>query len=198
MFSRSLDKKKTYIFDGIEVVDLSESIFDPKKAMTQICTPYKVSKELEMRPDLISKYLYGSTDYTEMLLKYSLINNPFSIERGDLIFAASLSNIYNPVKDTEMDTTGAFDAVKNYHKYIDKNKVPDKAGSDNVTQKIEKSPSEANIAKKGDSGLTVKNGKIYFGAIDEQLVPVDDALIECATDGTTLGEFLNATIKNFN
>ena len=198
MFSRSLDKKKTYTFDGIEVVDLSESIFDPKKAMTQICTPYKVSKELEMRPDLVSKYLYGSTDYTEMLLKYSLINNPFSIERGDLIFAASLSNIYNPVKDTEMDTTGAFDAVKNYHKYIDKNKVPDKAGSDNVTQKIEKSPSEANISKKGDSGLTVKNGKIYFGAIDEQLVPVDDALIECATDGTTLGEFLNATIKNFN
>ena len=198
MFSRSLDKKKTYIFDGIEVVDLSESIFDPKKAMTQICTPYKVSKELEMRPDLVSKYLYGSTDYTEMLLKYSLINNPFSIERGDLIFAASLSNIYNPVKDTEMDTTGAFDAVKNYHKYIDKNKVPNKAGSDNVTQKIEKSPSEANISKKGDSGLTVKNGKIYFGAIDEQLVPVDDALIECATDGTTLGEFLNATIKNFN
>lgn len=198
MFSRSLDRKKTYIFDGIEVVDLSESIFDPKKAMTQICTPYKVSKELEMRPDLVSKYLYGSTDYTEMLLKYSLINNPFSIERGDLIFAASLSNIYNPVKDTEMDTTGAFDAVKNYHKYIDKNKVPDKAGSDNVTQKIEKSPSEANISKKGDSGLTVKNGKIYFGAIDEQLVPVDDALIECATDGTTLGEFLNATIKNFN
>ena len=198
MFSRSLDKKKTYIFDGIEVVDLSESIFDPKKAMTQICTPYKVSKELEMRPDLVSKYLYGSTDYTEMLLKYSLINNPFSIERGDLIFAASLSNIYNPVKDTEMDTTGAFDAVKNYHKYIDKNKVPDKAGSDNVTQKIEKSPSEANISKKGDSGLTVKNGKIYFGAIDEQLVPADDALIECATDGTTLGEFLNATIKNFN
>ena len=198
MFSRSLDKKKTYIFDGIEVVDLSESIFDPKKAMTQICTPYKVSKELEMRPDLVSKYLYGSTDYTEMLLKYSLINNPFSIERGDLILAASLSNIYNPVKDTEMDTTGAFNAVKNYHKYIDKNKVPDKAGSDNVTQKIEKSPSEANISKKGDSGLTVKNGKIYFGAIDEQLVPVDDALIECATDGTTLGEFLNATIKNFN
>ena len=198
MFSRSLDRKKTYTFDGIEVVDLSESIFDPKKAMTQICTPYKVSKELEMRPDLVSKYLYGSTDYTEMLLKYSLINNPFSIERGDLIFAASLSNIYNPVKDTEMDTTGAFDAVKNYHKYIDKNKVPDKAGSDNVTQKIEKSPSEANISKKGDSGLTVKNGKIYFGAIDEQLVPVDDALIECATDGTTLGEFLNTTIKNFN
>ena len=198
MFSRSLDKKKTYIFDGIEVVDLSESIIEKKKAMTQICTPYKVSKELEMRPDLVSKYLYGSTDYTEMLLKYSLINNPFSIERGDLIFAASLSNIYNPVKDTEMDTTGAFDAVKNYHKYIDKNKVPDKAGSDNVTQKIEKSPSEANISKKGDSGLTVKNGKIYFGAIDEQLVPVDDALIECATDGTTLGEFLNATIKNFN
>ena len=77
-------------------------------------------------------------------------------------------------------------------------RVDDKACSDNVIEKIVYSFLLVKKKKKGDSGLTVKNGKIYFGAIDEQLVPVDDALIECATDGTTLGEFLNATIKNFN
>ena len=200
MFSRSLDKKKTYIFDGIEVVDLSESIFDPKKAMTQICTPYKVSKELEMRPDLVSKYLYGSTDYTEMLLKYSLINNPFALEKDDLIYAASLSDIYTPVKESEVDNNGVFDAIKNYHKYIDKSKVPENPGSDKVSVNIpgvkNDSGSEPNISKTGDTGLTVKNGKIYFGDIDDQITSVDSSIVNCATNGTSLGEFLNAALRN--
>jgi hypothetical protein len=201
MFSRSLDRKNTYDYDGVEVVDLTESIFDRNYAMTQICTLYKVSKELEMRPDLVSKSLYGTTDYAEMILKYSMINNPFSIEMGDLIYSASLSSIYNPVKQTDADTTGIFDAVKNYHKYIDKSKVPDKAGSDSVTTQVKsdnKTPQEANISKKGNSGLTVKNGKIYFGAIDESLIATDSSIVDCATDGTSLGEFLNATLRNSN
>ena len=83
------------------------------------------------------------------------------------------------------------------HKYIDKNKVPDLNGSEAVTTSIpSKTPEEANISKKGDSGLTVKNGKIYFGAIDESLTSADSSIVDCATDGTTLGEFLNATIRN--
>ena len=206
MFSRTLDHKGTYMYDGIEVVDLADSIFDSNIAMTQICSLYKVSKELEMRPDLVSKSLYGTTDYTEMILKYSLINNPFSIECGDLIYSASISSIYNPVKETSADSTGMFDAVKNYHKYIDKSKVPEKAGSDSVNvqvsqqknsiQKNNESPSEANISKKGGSGLTLKNGKIYFGAIDESITSVDSSIVDCATNGTSLGEFLNATLRN--
>lgn len=200
MFSRTLDHKGTYMYDGIEVVDLADTIFDSNIAMTQICSLYKVSKELEMRPDLVSKSLYGTTDYTEMILKYSLINNPFSIECGDIIYSASIDSIYNPVKETSTDTTGIFDAIKNYHKYIDKTKVPEKAGSDSVnvsvTPKNDESPSEANISKKGGSGLTLKNGKIYFGAIDESIENVDSSIVDCATNGTTLGEFLNATLRN--
>lgn len=196
MFARTLDRKRTYMYDDIEVVDLSESIFDPKYAMTQICSIYKVTKELEMRPDLVSKSLYGSTDYTEMILKYSMINNPFSIEMGDLVFAASLDSIYNPVKETEEDTTGVFNAIKNYHKYIDKSKAPKKAGSDSVTKQITEAPQEANISKQGNSGLSIKNGKIYFGAIDESLTSVDSSIVDCATDGTSLGEFINATLRN--
>lgn len=196
MFSRSLDSKNTYDYDGTEVVDLAESIFDPDKAMTQLCSVYKVTRELEMRPDLVSKSLYGTTDYAEMILKYSMINNPFSIEYGDIIFAASIGSIYNPVKDSKLDTTGVFDAVKNYHKYIDTSKVPSKAGSDSVTTAISKTPTEPNISKTGNSGITVKNGKIYFGAIDEMVTSVDSSVVDCATNGTTLGEFLNATLRN--
>lgn len=199
MFTRTLDSKGTYKIDqGIEVIDLADGIFDPNKAMTQICSIYKVRKEYEMRPDLISSVLYGTTDYTEMILKYSLINNPFALEKDDLIYGASMSDIYNPVKDTEIDNTGVFDAVKNYHKYIDKSKVPEKSGSDKVNISIPSSnkDSEANISKTGNTGLTVKDGKIYFGDIDDQITKVDSSIVNCATNGTSLGEFLNAALRN--
>ena len=199
MFTKTLDSKGTYKIDqGIEVIDLADGIFDPNKAMTQICSIYKVRKEYEMRPDLISSVLYGTTDYTEMILKYSLINNPFALEKDDLIYGASMSDIYNPIKDTEIDNTGVFDAVKNYHKYIDKSKVPEKPGSDKVNISIPSSnkDSEANISKTGNTGLTVKDGKIYFGDIDDQITKVDSSIVNCATNGTSLGEFLNAALRN--
>ena len=199
MFTRTLDSKGTYKIDqGIEVIDLADGIFDPNKAMTQICSIYKVRKEYEMRPDLISSVLYGTTDYTEMILKYSLINNPFAIEKDDIIYGAAMSDIYNPVKDTTIDSTGVFDAVKNYHKYIDKHKVPEKPGSDKVNISIPSSnkDSEANISKTGNTGLTIKDGKIYFGDIDDQITKVDSSIVNCATNGTSLGEFLNAALRN--
>lgn len=210
MFGKSLDNKKKYTLeDGTEVIDLAESIFDPNKAMTQVCSIYKVRKEYEMRPDLISMVLYGTTDYTEMILKYSLISNPFSIERDDLIYAAAMANIYNPVKDVVVESNGVFDAVKNYHKYIDPNKVPNKAGSDKVNVSIPGAQQnggtngganaydmEANISKTGDTGITVKDGKIYFGDIDDSIQAVDSSIVDCATNGTSLGQFLNAAIRN--
>ena len=190
MFSRSLDAKSTYMVDGNEVVDLSEGIFDPGKSMSRIGSVYKVRKEYEMRPDLISTALYGTSDYAEMVMKYSLMNNPFAIEKDDLIYGVSLSEIYNPIKENVTDTTGVFDAVKNYHKYIDKSKVPDKSGSDVNTTPIPGNgePIEPNISKKGDSGITIKDGKIYFGNLDTTIV-------NCATNGTSIGEFLNAAIE---
>ena len=215
MFNKSIDNKKKYTTnDGIEVVDLSEGIFDKQYTMSQVGEVYKVPKEFEMRPDLISKSLYGSTDYAEMVMKYSMISNPFAVERDDIIFGISLSSIYNPVKESLAEPTKTFDAVKNFHKYIDKDKVPSKPGSDTVTTVIKpqdnngsngsgngeggnkkQSGIEANISKTGNNGITVKDGKIYFGAIDESLSSVDSSIADCATNGMSLGEFLNATIR---
>lgn len=195
MFSKSLDNKQKYLIDdNIEVVDLSDSIFDKNYAMSQVCSMYKVRKEYEMRPDLISKVIYGSTDYTEMILKYSMVNNPFAIEKDDLIYAVTLSNIYNPIKENSKDDSGVFEAVKNYHKYIDKNKVPSQPGSDPI--KTNTIGTEANISKTGNNGINIKNGKIYFGSIDESLTTVDSSIVDCATSGVSLGEFLNAAIRS--
>lgn len=224
MFSKTLDSKGRYtVGDGIEVVDLADTIFNPNVSAKHLYSIYKISKEYDMRPDLVSMALYGTTDYTEMVLKYSMINNPFAIEAGDMVFASSLTSIYNAVKDVEYEKTVMFDAIKNYHKYIDKKKVPDSPGSDKVKDKSSYDPNagyngsnvngnnngsttanglnnngpvEANITKTGNSGITIKNGKIYFGAVEDSVSSVDSSIVDCAVSGVTLGEFLNATLRN--
>ena len=219
MFNKTLDSKGRYtVGDGIEVVDLADTIFNPNVSAKHLYSIYKISKEYDMRPDLVSMALYGTTDYTEMVLKYSMINNPFAIEAGDMVFASSLTSIYNAVKDVEYEKTVMFDAIKNYHKYIDKKKVPDSPGSDKVKAKSSYDPNgngngnnnssmtanglnnngpvEANITKTGNSGITIKDGKIYFGAVEDSVSSVDSSIVDCAVSGVTLGEFLNATLRN--
>ena len=229
MFTNTIDKKNTYINnDGIELVDLSDSIFNSNlKAVT--CSFYKVTKEMQMRPDLLSIASFGEDTYAEMIIKYSEICNPFAIEEDDVIAVPSLNSVYNEVKDvilsnnTEDEST--YNLVKNYHKYIDKSKVPSNMGSQtspvqgnkNATQNknisgtegnssVGNSPVEPNMANNGNSGISVINGRIYFGPnvsvkatditdVDGDNIAESD-LVDCAKSGVTIGQFLNATVKN--
>ena len=229
MFTNTIDKKNTYTNnDGIELVDLSDSIFNSNlKAVT--CSFYKVTKEMQMRPDLLSIASFGEDTYAEMIIKYSEICNPFAIEEDDVIAVPSLNSVYNEVKDvilsnnTEDEST--YNLVKNYHKYIDKSKVPSNMGSQtspvqgnkNATQNknisgtegnssVGNSPVEPNMANNGNSGISVINGRIYFGPnvsvkatditdVDGDNIAESD-LVDCAKSGVTIGQFLNATVKN--
>ena len=229
MFTNTIDKKNTYTNnDGIELVDLSDSIFNSNlKAVT--CSFYKVTKEMQMRPDLLSIASFGEDTYAEMIVKYSEICNPFAIEEDDVIAVPSLNSIYNEVKDVILSNNtedeGTYNLVKNYHKYIDKSKVPSNMGSQTspvpgnktATQNknisgtegnssVGNSPVEPNMANNGNSGISVINGRIYFGpnvsvkATDITDVDGDNIaesnLVDCAKSGVTIGQFLNATVKN--
>ena len=264
MFTNTIDKKNTYTNnDGIELVDLSDSIFNSNlKAVT--CSFYKVTKEMQMRPDLLSIASFGEDTYAEMIIKYSEICNPFAIEEDDVIAVPSLNSVYNEVKDvilsnnTEDEST--YNLVKNYHKYIDKSKVPSNMGSQtspvqgnkNATQNknisgtegnssvgnspvepaaqkksisgtattaggagvegaggsssVNNSPVEPNMANNGNSGISIINGRIYFGPnVSAKTTDITDVdgdniaesdLVDCAKSGVTIGQFLNATVKN--
>ena len=229
MFTNTIDKKNTYTNnDGIELVDLSDSIFNSNlKAVT--CSFYKVTKEMQMRPDLLSIASFGEDTYAEMIIKYSEICNPFAIEEDDVIAVPSLNSIYNEVKDVILSNNtedeGTYNLVKNYHKYIDKSKVPSNMGSQtspvqgnkNATQNksisgtegnssVGNSPVEPNMANNGNSGISVINGRIYFGPnVSAKTTDITDVdgdniaesnLVDCAKSGVTIGQFLNATVKN--
>ena len=259
MFTKSLDNKGVYTVDSVPLKDLTESVFISSKLnLNMVFSYYKVSKELEMRPDKISKSLYGSDEYAEIVMKHSIIDNPFAIEEGDILIAPSMTSVYNNIKDLNNYETedsdrdvNAYDLVQNYHKYIDKSKLPSKTGSDlndyldiskdaadayaakNSSFNVSSTSSEidefgnpiyngnmsdtatgipgsgetmeANLANKGKSGIYIKDGRIYFGknvsASTENLTDiegsnkVDNDLVDCAKDGTTLGQFLNSIIK---
>lgn len=229
MFTNTIDKKNTYTNnDGIELVDLSDSIFNSNlKAVT--CSFYKVTKEMQMRPDLLSIASFGEDTYAEMIVKYSEICNPFAIEEDDVIAVPSLNSVYNEVKDVILSNNtedeGTYNLVKNYHKYIDKSKVPSNMGSQtspvqgnkNATQNknisgtegnssVGNSPVEPNMANNGNSGISVINGRIYFGPnVSAKTTDITDVdgdniaesdLVDCAKSGVTIGQFLNATVKN--
>lgn len=294
MFKKSIDSKSTFFRDGIEMVDLTEPIFKTSDLTYHgIISYYKVSKDMEMRPDKLGYAAYGDISYAEIILKESGIDNPFAIAFNDDLLIPSLNTVYTNIKDIDdfdknpdyvraasgKDTP--YDLIANYHKYIDKNKLPKENGSDVATVSIPStntsidpnllsstyngvtssgkptmsntgvggnigspigspsiagfdsqgnpiysatpgegestvsnpntvrggnSPVEANLANKGQSGIRVANGKIYFGnsVVSNSADVIDvvgsneveNELVDCAKNGVTLGQFLNATIKN--
>lgn len=294
MFKKSIDSKSTFFRDGIEMVDLTEPIFKTSDLTYHgIISYYKVSKDMEMRPDKLGYAAYGDISYAEIILKESGIDNPFSIEFNDDLLIPSLNTVYTNIKDLDefdknpdyvraasgKDTP--YDLIANYHKYIDKNKLPKENGSDVTAVSIPStntsidpnllsstyngvtssgkttmsnagvggnigspigspsiagfdsqgnpiysatpgegevtvsnpntvrggnSPVEANLANRGQSGIRVANGKIYFGnsVVSNSADVIDvvgsneveNELVDCAKNGVTLGQFLNATIKN--
>lgn len=303
MFTKTLDSKSTYTLNGIKIKDITEPIFKNRnRDLTGVMSYYKVSKEMEMRPDKIAYAAHGDMKYAEIILKESGIDNPFAIEFNDELLVPSLNSVYTNIKDVEDFMNSGeyenesshqtpYDLVANYHKYIDKNKLPKENGStvsevnipsssssidpnllsstfagvtssgkqiagvgnnagiggltngigspyglpiigspsiagydangnpiyggnDNTPDNVlggrgsnnTQSPVEANMANRGQSGIFVSNGKIYFGngviANSSDVTDitgsndVDNELVDCAKNGVTLGQFLNATIKN--
>lgn len=82
---------------------------------------YIVSKEEEMRPDLICYNIYNSFNYIDELLTWNNILNPFSIKQGQIIYFLDedsiralrlqskadeeevVKSLVNPNKDTQKD-----------------------------------------------------------------------------------------------
>lgn len=170
MFTKSLDNKKLYTnYDGVEMVDIMDTIYTRRYTMDSVHSIYRANKQCEMRPDYLSACLYGDEAYAEITIKSAMLSNPFALEMGDLVYTMTLDNIYNDVKDflPSNNFTSIYELKKRYHKYIDKDKIPETNGSEenklSIPSADNKPTLEPNISKTGFTGVVVKNGKIYFG-----------------------------------
>ena len=76
-----------------EKLDITGNIFSKKKFPFISREPVVVTKEYRCRPDLISKVLYDSEDYADLMMHFNGIQNPFSIEEGMIINVFDLNSM---------------------------------------------------------------------------------------------------------
>jgi len=192
MFLNSIDKKPVFKRpDGIEIKDLTATMFNLQTQNYVKFNVYKVPKEFAMRPDLISAAVYNNTIYAEIILKYNGISNPFSIKEDDLILIPNLDSVkpmITPKQGTEAD--GA-KTLRDSYKYIDPTKIP-KENADFQNRQVVSGAKEGalppNIAEEGEEQITYRNGRVYFG----------ESVATCLQNGMTSSEFLTTVIKSKN
>ena len=134
-----------------------------------------VTEQMAMRPDLVSRTAYGTTEYWDLILKYNAVSNPFSLGPGDILLIPSLDDMRDQVAPSAVQDTIA-DSIR--QQYIDPSKAAQQDPNLAIQEKNRKAaqiklaqgtgvPSvnnlPPNIAEIGDREITIKGGKIYFG-----------------------------------
>lgn len=192
MFPNSLDKKPKFTRpDGIEIKDITTTMFDLGAGKYIKYNVYKVPKEFEMRPDLISGAVYNNTNHAEIILKYNGISNPFSIKEGDYILIPNLDSMQSITRKPKGSAADGANQIRNSYKYIDPLKIPKSDTNFQNRQIIGGAPEGAlppNIAKEGEPQITYRNGRVYFG----------ESIDTCLQNGMTQSEFLTTVIKSKN
>jgi hypothetical protein len=219
-FDRSIDNKTQYVDnDGNVLVDLGESIFKGGDIFAGIpFSIYRVADNMDMRSDLVSLAAYGDMENCELLLKYNNIQNPFSIQNGDIIVVPSSVHIQNHVGiKTTFQKISQDSLIRQFHKYIDDKKLPDTPGSEQNTNSIPKTKdikggvsSYSGTGESNESttysGLIDSNkykeanlaniGSHAIKEIDGKLYFGADSELKCATNGVNTADYLKTVINN--
>lgn len=187
MFERIIDNKSLLEdINGETIIDLTESCFKDKIDPNINYSIKRVPKSMIMRMDLISLAQYETDEYTEILLKYNDISNPFTLNYDDIIIIPTFESMTQNLQPKTPKNNMA-KMVRNYHRFIDNSKLPKTVGSEVNDVKIEKNYTEPNMTKEDSKSIVMRNGRIYFGA---------NSNVACATDGIKSSDFNIEKLKN--
>lgn len=179
MFNYSLDQKPVITDNkGNKIVDLAQSIFARSASTINQYTVKRLSTQAIMRPDIVSLGEYDTTEYTEFILKYTGISNPFTLAADDILMipnaqeAQGQMRVNNP--DDTLDSDGTKDAaIRNYFKFVNQDYKKDKSSYDNLANmKFESAIPDDTlsgdyvvpyISEDNTTAITIRNGRVYFG-----------------------------------
>ena len=134
---------KIYSFEQLTIktdgfYDLFEKTMKPSTDFTLY--KFVVTDEYKGRLDLVSRYLYGSSDYVEELMKINNIINPLSVKGGDIIYHPQDSSSFTFLYDKDIAVTNQKDEIlmmnKNKSTKTDSNRLgsPPTIKPDNLKQ----------------------------------------------------------------
>lgn len=187
MFVNSIDKKPVFTRpDGLEIRDLTSSMFNLRSHNYVEYNVYKVPKDFAMRPDLISAAVYGNSLYAEIILKYNGISNPFTIQEDDVILIPNLDSAKANLSPEKGSNSDGGKTIRDSYKYIDPTKIPKSDGSFQNRQIINAPEGALPPNLSNEPQVTYRNGRVYFGG------DVDT----CLQNGMTQSEFLTNIIKS--
>ena len=195
MFNSSLDSKPLFKKpDGTILRDLTQTMFELKNRNYIAFNIYRVPKDYVMRPDLIAKAVYNNSLYAEIILKFNGISNPFSIDEGDVILIPNLESAKQTFK-SDSQSVDVGKRIRDTYKYLDPIKIPKKSKLlkkfddrkivDTGGGALQEGSLPPNIAKEGETQITYRNGRVYFGK----------SIATCLKNGMSSSEFLTTILK---
>lgn len=191
MFNNSIDSKPIFTKpNGTKIKDLTHPFFNENDKSYVSYEVYKVPADYVMRPDLISKAVYNDSYYTEIILKFNGISNPFTISEGDIILIPNLDEALAKINNTNKNNENNVSSeLRNKYKYIDPLKIPKKEKILNEFDNrqivdVSSGALPPNISESGTSQITYRNGRVYFG----------DSVATCLSNGMSSSEFLTSVI----
>jgi hypothetical protein len=134
--------------------------------------------------------VYNTTQYTEIILKFNGISNPFSIDKGDMILVPNLDGAKEKMIKPESGYKSDLAKIRNSYKYIDPAKIPSKSASlqDYDNRQLKNAFLPPNFAEENTTQIIQRNGRVYFG----------ESVATCVQNGVSAAEFLSLAIKNKN
>lgn len=182
MFTHTLDKKPIIKGkDGEEIADLCVSIFDATALGASTSKVLTLTERYICRPDLISLDYYGTDEYTDLILKYNEISNPFSLVPGSLIALPEAIDVTKGIKTSmvssitakaEIRQESATDSQlrKRAYKYVSRKNVEEISETPNINRPFNelsippsgKRVTPPNVAPQGQGPILSRNGRYYL------------------------------------
>lgn len=99
-----------------------------------------MSDVYHMRPDLVSQMMYDTEDYTEFVLKFAGISNPFTLDDDDVLLIPNDSQAVGMMADNKNEMNGASDGVssgtmaqiRNFFKFVNTEYQSDRSSYDRL------------------------------------------------------------------
>ena len=181
MFKYTLDKKKEVTdLRGNRIIDLTKSIFARKSGTIKDYKIVRMSDVYEMRPDLVSQAMYDTDEFTEFILKFAGISNPFTLSEDDVLLIPHDSQAEGMMaansgedESEETKSAGTMAQIRQFFKFVNTEYRSDSTSYDNLKKmKIPSGVIDTSritqgevpyISDDGRYAVTVRNGRVYFG-----------------------------------